>query len=236
MTNVKTIFRRELAAYLDSPIAYVVVAAYLILSGALFFSTLFIQQQASMRGFFELAPLLLFLLTPLITMGLVAEERAKGTFELLLTLPVTDWQVVLGKWLAACGLILVLILASVPFALAVAWIGPLDKGATVTGYIGMLMMGSTYAAVGVMASSFTKNQIIAALVALFIGFLLFILGRLTPLAGPTLGAIVSGFSIDAHFQNAARGVLDSRDVIYYATMSGGCLLIGVTTLSSRRWA
>jgi ABC-2 type transport system permease protein len=236
MTNIKTIFRRELSAYLNSPIAYVVVAAYLILSGALFFSTLFLQQQASLRGFFELAPLLLFLMVPLITMGLLAEERQQGTFELLLTMPVTDWQVVLGKWLAACGLIFVLILASLPFAVVVAWVGPLDKGATLTGYIGMLMMGSTYAAVGVMASSFTKNQIIAALVALFIGFLLFILSRLTPLAGPTVGAIVSGLSIDAHFQNAARGVLDTRDIIYYASMSGGCLLVGVTTLSARRWA
>lgn len=235
MQNVVAIAKREFSSYFNSPIAYLVVAAYLILSGGLFFSGLFLGGQADMRAFFELSPLLFFIITPMLTMRLLAEERAQGTMELLLTMPVTDWEVVVGKYLASLGLLAVMIGLTIPFAISVAFLGPLDKGATMSAFVGQFLMCGTYAAIGLMASSFTKNQIVAALVALFIGFGLFILGRLVPVLGPWAAPFINAICIDIRFQNAARGVLDTRDVLYYLSMIGGCLLVAQATLESRRW-
>src|SRR5262249_42620043 len=117
----------------------------------------------------------------------------------------------------------------------VALLGPLDKGATVAGYVGMLLMCATYAAIGLMASAFTRNQIVAALIALFIGFGLFIIGQLVQVLPPSIAPLCNAISIHVRFQNIARGVIDTRDVIYYASMIGGCLLVAQTTLDSRRW-
>jgi ABC-2 type transport system permease protein len=235
MQNTLAVAKREFTSYFNSPIAYLVVSVYLILAGSLFFTELFLMGQADLRPFFGLAPLLFFIITPFLTMRLLAEERAQGTLELLLTMPVTDWQVVLGKYLATIGLIGVLLLLTLAFPITVSFLGPLDKGATVAGYVGMLLMCGTYAAIGLMASAFTKNQIIAALIALFIGFGLFIVGQLVPVMPGWLAGICNAISIHTRFQNIARGVIDSRDVLYYGSMIFGCLLVAKTTLDSRRW-
>ena len=235
MRNVFAIARRELASYFDSPIAYLVVSVYLILAGALFFNSVFLQGQADLRGFFQLAPLLLFIIVPFLTMRLLAEERAQGTLELLLTMPVTDWQVVLGKYLAAMGMLGTLILLTVTVPFSIAQIGPLDKGATVAAYVGLVLMSGAYAAVGLMASAFTRNQIVAALVALFIGFGLYILGQMSTVLPPDIARIASSLSIAGRFEAIERGVVDLRDVLYFVSLSGGCLLIAQASLESRRW-
>ena len=236
MKNILSIARRELSSYFDSPIAYLVVSVYVILSGSLFFWPLFVGGQADMRGFFGIAPLLLFIMVPFLTMRLIAEERAQGTLELLLTMPITDWEVVLGKFTAVLGLLGVLILLTFSFPISVASIGPLDKGATFAAYLGMFMLAGTYAAIGVMASAFTRNQIVAALIALFIGFGLYIVQHvLAPMLPPELGRIATAMSVDGHYESIARGVIDLRDVLYFVTLSGGCLLIAQASLESRRW-
>jgi ABC-2 type transport system permease protein len=235
MSNIMSIAKREFASYFNSPIAYLVVSVYIILSGSLFFNELFLGGQADMRGFFGLAPLLLFIIVPFLTMRLIAEERSTGTLELLLTMPITDWEVVLGKYLASVGLLAVLCLLTTPFAVTVAFLGPLDKGATVAAYFGMLLMCGAYAAIGLMASSFTRNQIVAALIALFIGFGLFILGALIPILPQSLAVIANGIAIQSRFQSIARGVIDTRDVLYFVTLSAGCLLVAQASLESRRW-
>jgi ABC-2 type transport system permease protein len=235
MQNILSIAKREFVSYFNSPVAYLVVSVYIILSGSLFFNELFLQGQADMRGFFGIAPLLLFIIVPFLTMRLVAEERAQGTLELLLTMPVTDWQVVLGKYLAALGLLTVLTVLTTPFAITVALLGPLDKGATVAAYIGMLLMCGAYAAIGLMASALTRSQIVAALIALFVGFGLYIFGALMPVLPPGLASLANAVSINSRFQSIARGVLDTRDVLYFVSLSGGCLLIAQAALESRRW-
>ncbi|HZS39820.1 MAG TPA: ABC transporter permease [Polyangia bacterium] len=235
MQNVFAVARREFVSYFNSPIAYLVVAAYLILSGELFFRELFLGGQADMRGFFGMAPLLFCFFTPLITMRLLAEERAQGTLELLLTMPVTDWQVVIGKFFASTGLIAVLLLLSLAFPLSVGALGPIDKGATVAAYVGMLLMSGTYAAIGLMTSAFTRNQIVAGILAMFIGFVLFIVGAEVQVMPPWLAPICNAISIQTHFMNIARGVIDSRDVLYYVSVILGCLVVAQTTLESRRW-
>jgi ABC-2 type transport system permease protein len=235
MQNTLAIAKREFSSYFNSPIAYLVVGVYLILSGSLFFTGLFLNGMADMRAFFELSPMLFFIITPFLTMRLLAEERSQGTLELLLTMPVTDWEVVAGKFLASVGLVSVVIALTFPFAISVAFLGPLDKGATVAGYVGMLLMGMTYSAIGLMASAFTKNQIVAALVALFIGFGLFILGRLVPVMPHSLAPFINAICLDVRFQSIARGVIDTRDLIYFFSMTFGCLLVAQSTLESRRW-
>jgi ABC-2 type transport system permease protein len=233
--NVLAVARREFASYVNSPIAYMVVTVYFITAGWLFFTELFLGGQADLRSFFGLAPLLFALIMPFLTMRLFAEERAHGTLELLLTMPVTDWQVVLGKYLASIGLVAVLLALTLAFPLTVGFLGPIDKGATVAAYFGMVLMCGTYAAIGLMASAFTRNQIIAALIAFAIGFGLFILGQLVQVLPSWIAPFANAISIHSRFQNLARGVIDTRDVLYFLSMIGGCLLVAQSTLESRRW-
>jgi ABC-2 type transport system permease protein len=235
MKNVVAIAKREFTSYFNSPIAYIVAVVFITIAGYFFFKQLFIEGQADMRPFFNLAPILLMFIMPLLTMRLLAEEKREGTLELLLTMPVTDWQVVLGKYLASIGLIAVLLALTLTIPISVASLGALDKGSTFAAYIGLVLMGGAYAAIGLMASAFTRNQIVAALIAFFIGFALYLLGQVVPILPPSLGPIANAVSITTRFQNIARGVLDSRDLLYYASMIFGCLLVAEATLESRRW-
>jgi gliding motility-associated transport system permease protein len=233
--NTMAIAKREFASYVNSPIPYILVTAYIATAGYMFFSQLFLMKQAVMRPFFENMPLLFCLIVPFVTMRLVAEERREGTLELLLTMPVTDWQLVVGKFLAALGLMAVLLVLTIAFPITVAALGPLDKGTTVASYLGALLMSGAFVAIGIMASSFTRNQIVAALVAFFIGFGLFLLGALVGVLPRSLAPLAAALSIGSHFMNIARGVIDTRDVLYYASIIVACLLVAQTTLDSRRW-
>jgi ABC-2 type transport system permease protein len=235
MRNTFAVARREFAAYFNSPIAYILVTLYIITAGYLYFRTLFISRQAELRPFFEFMPLLFAIIVPFVTMRSVAEERREGTLELLLTLPLTDLQVLVGKFLAALGLICVLLLLTTAFAFSVSAIGPLDWGTTIASYIGAILMAAAYVAVGIMASTFLKSQIGAALLAFFIGFILYLAGATVPYLPPALQPVAQGISISAHFSNISRGVIDTRDLVYYASMIVGCLLVAHTTLESRRW-
>lgn len=236
MRNTLAIAKREFASYVNSPIPYILVTAYIAIAGFLYFRQLFaITHQADLRPFLELTPLFFCILVPLLTMRLVAEERKEGTLELLLTMPVTDWELVIGKFLAAVGVIAVLLLLTLAFPITVGALGPLDKGATVAGYVGCLLMASAYVAIGVMASALTRSQIVAALVAFFIGFGLFLLGSIGGILPHALGTIATALAINAHFMNIARGVIDTRDVLYYVSVIVICLLIAQTTIDSRRW-
>jgi ABC-2 type transport system permease protein len=235
MRNTLAIAKREFTSYFNSPIPFILVALFVAISGFFFFRDLFLTRQADMRRFFELMPLLFCILVPLLTMRLVAEERREGTLELLLTMPITDWELVLGKFVAALGVMAVLLAVTLAFPITVTAIGPLDKGTTVAGYFGALLMAGAYTAIGVMASSFTRSQIVAAIVGFFIGFLLLIVGMVVSLVPPSLAPLFAALGVGTHFNNIARGVIDSRDVLYYVSMIFGCLLIAQTTLDSRRW-
>ena len=237
MRNIATIARRELGAYFNSPIAYVVVAVFLLLSALLFFSALFIQQQADLRELFDgfWTTLLVAIVGPAVTMRLLAEERSNDTLELLLTMPVTDWQVVLGKYLAAVGLFAVAMAGMLVFAVSVALIGPLDKGPAAAGFLGLSLAAATYMAVGMMTSSFTKNQIVALLGAVLIGLLLWFTGKAVPFFPPSVQPLLDWVGMDRHIGNMARGVIDTRDLLYFGTIITSCLLITQATLESRRW-
>jgi ABC-2 type transport system permease protein len=235
MSATLAISKRELRTYFNSPIAYIVVTVYMVLAGYLFFNTLFIEKQAEMRGYFSLTPMLFSFLIPAITMRLLAEEKGSGTLELLITMPVRDWEVVIGKFLAAMGLMTVLLGLTLAYAITLTFIGPVDKGPTYGGYFGLLLMSGAYVAIGVMASSLTRNQIIAFLIAFGISFSLYLFGRIVQIVPPALQPIVAFLSIDGHFESISRGVIDSRDVLYYASIMAVGLMVATFSLESRKW-
>ncbi|HNI59963.1 MAG TPA: ABC transporter permease subunit [Pseudomonadota bacterium] len=233
-----TIMRRELGAYFNSPIAYVVISVFLVLSAFLFFNALFLQQQADLRELFDgfWTTLLVAILGPAITMRLFAEERSNDTLELLLTMPVTDWDVVLGKYLAALVLFGYAMLAMLCFAVSVSLLGPLDKGAAFAGFAGLYLTTATYMAIGLMASAFTKNQIVAFLLAVTLCLLLWLVGKVVQVMPPAIQPFVDWIGVDGHIGNMARGVFDTRDLLYFLTIIVSCLFVTQTTLESRRWS
>jgi ABC-2 type transport system permease protein len=236
MNPAMVISRREIRAYFNSPVAYIVVAAFTIIAGGIFFFfRLFLNQEASMRGFFDSMPLLFMFLAPAITMRLLADEKSSGTLELLITMPVRDWQVVVGKFLAAMALLGTTLLLTMIFAITVRALGPLDRGPTIGGYIGLLLMGGAYIAIGVMSSAFTRNSIVAFIVAFAISFALFIIGQVVQLLPSALQPLAAFLGMGNHFENISRGVIDTRDVLYYGSVIGVSLLVATLSLESRRW-
>jgi len=235
MSPALVISRRELRTYFNSPVAYIVVTVFTIITGYLFFTQLFVENQAELRGFFGTMPLLFMFLAPAITMRLLADEKASGTLELLITMPVRDWEVVLGKFLAAMGLLCAALALTMVFAITVRAIGPLDRGPAIGGYLGLLLMGGAYVSIGVMCSAFTRNSIVAFIVAFAISFALFLFGHVVQFVPQGLQPLVSFLSISSHFENISRGVIDTRDVFYYLSVMGVSLLLATLSLESRRW-
>ncbi|MCC6749577.1 MAG: ABC transporter permease subunit [Deltaproteobacteria bacterium] len=235
MHNVLTICRRELGAYFNSPVAYIVVTVFLLASGYLFFSQVFLVGEATLRDFFGISPLIFIFFAPAVTMRLIAEEKRSGTMELLITLPVKDWEVVVGKFLASLGLLGTAILLTLTYPLSLSTMGKLDWGAVTGGYLGLLLLGSTYLAIGLMASSWTRNQVVAFIISFAITFALYLSGKLLPLMPPSLAPIIEYVSLDSHFNNIARGVIDTRDLVYYLSLVGACLFVATQSLESRRW-
>jgi ABC-2 type transport system permease protein len=235
MSPALVISRREIRTYFNSPVAYIVVTVFTGITGYLFFTQLFLEKQAELRQMFSFMPFLFMFMVPAVTMRLLADEKSTGTLELLSTMPVRDWEVVLGKFLAALALVATAIGLTLVFAISVRTLGPLDRGPAIGGYLGLLLMGGAFAAIGTMCSAFTKNSIIAFIAAFGIGFALYLFGRLGQFMPPAVQPIVAFLSIDGHFDNIGRGVIDSRDVIYYLSVMGTCLLLATTALESRRW-
>lgn len=235
MGNTLTIFKRELGAYFNAPVAYIVVTVFLLAVGYLFFSQVFIMQEATMRDLFGITPLIFIFFAPAITMRLLAEEKRSGTIELLITMPVRDWEVVLGKFLAGLSLIGVAVLLTLTYPITLSFYGDLDWGTVAGGYLGLLLLGGAYVAIGIMASSLTENQVVAFIIAFAITFALYLFGKLLPLLPASLAPIIEYISLDLHFSNISKGVIDSRDIIYYLSLIGTCLLLANVSLDSRRW-
>jgi ABC-2 type transport system permease protein len=235
MTAALAISKREIRTYFNSPVAYIVVTVFMLLSGYLFFNTLFIEKQAEMRGYFGITPMLFSFIIPAITMRLIAEEKGSGSLELLITMPVRDWEVVVGKFMAAMFFMVVLLGLTLIYAVTVSMVGPIDKGPAYGGYFGLLLMAGSYVGIGVMCSAFTKNQIVAFILGFAISFALYLFGRIVQIVPQQLQPIVSFLSIDGHFESISRGVIDSRDVIYYVSLMVVSLVIATVSLESRRW-
>lgn len=236
MNAVLWIARRELSTYFHSLTAYIVVILFLTITGGMFWLDFFEGfPELSLRRFFSDAPLFMAFFAPAITMGLLAEEKRAGTLELLVTMPVSDGQVVLGKFLSALGLLGCTLFFTFPYAVSIATMGNVDWGPVIGGYLGLLLLGSTYAAVGIMVSSWTRDQIVAILLSFFLCFVLFIMDRLFANSTGVVATTFEFMSSNFHFQNIARGVIQVSDLTYYLGVIVICLTAARNTLAARRW-
>ncbi len=236
LRNVGLIFRKELAAYFNSSVAYITLLVFLLITGWFFSSSFFIINESDLRVLFSLVPIIYLFFIPAVTMGLIARERSSGTMEFLVTLPLSDWEVVLGKYLAAVALIAVgLGFTLFHLATLVLVATDLDPGAIFTGYLGLLLVGGVYAAAGVFCSSLTSNQITAFILSFMIVFVFFMLDKMLIFVPGSLTAFVQYLSIDFHLSNISRGVIDSRNLVYFASMTGLFLMLAVRVLEMRKW-
>lgn len=218
MRQVTHILTKELRDYFISPIAYIVISIFLVVTGWFFFSTFFIFNQADLRNFFDLLPITFSFIVPAITMRLFSEEFNVGSYEILLTLPVTFTDIIIGKFLAAVAFIAAALVPTLSYPLFISFIGQLDWGPVIGGYIGAILLAAAYAAVGLFASAITRNQIIAFIVGMGICFSLTLIDKmLFFFPAPLLGAI-GYLGADFHFSNVAKGIIDTRDILYFLSV------------------
>lgn len=237
MKAIWIIAKRELQSFFDSLIAYIMLILFLGFSGFftwLFGSDIFFVGQASLESFFDIAFWSLFFFIPALTMRLLAEENKTGTIELLLTKAVTDRQVVVGKFLSTLLLVAIALAFTIPYVVTVAYLGNMDYGQVVCGYFGLLLMSGAYISIGLYASSITHNQIVAFLTALFIGlFFHLIFGLLATGFTGFVSQLLNTLSLSNHFESIIRGVVDTRDLIYFLSIISIGLILSELSLTKR---
>jgi ABC-2 type transport system permease protein len=240
MKQIWVITKRELQAYFDSLMAYILIILFLGFSGFftwIYGNDIFFIKQASLSVFFSIAFWTLFFFIPALTMRLLSEENRSGTLELLLTKPVTDWQVIFGKFLAALILIAVTLALTFPYFITISSLGNIDTGAVFSGYLALILISGMYISIGMFTSSITNNQIVAYLLALSIGIFFQIIFQLlssnfTGLAGQ----IADYLSVYSHYDSMTRGVIDSRDLVYFLSITFLALVSAETMLLKKRYA
>ncbi len=240
--RVTTIFRRELAAYFNTPLASVFLVIFLFLSGLFTFNIggLYDRGQADLRPYFQFLPWLFLFLVPAISMRLWAEERRTGTIELLVTLPFTVTDLVVGKFLAAWAFSIVAIVLSAPLWVTVAWLGTPDHGVIVASYVASMLMAGAFLAVGGCLSALTKNQVIAFVLCVVACFMLLITGLpavqdyVAGWAPREVAEALASMSALFHFDSILRGVLDLRDVLYFASVIVGGLACNALLIQWRK--
>lgn len=236
MRNIANMFWKEFKAYFSSPVAYIFIISFLVVTNWLFFRTFFLTNQASLRAYFSFLPWVFLFLAPAITMRSWAEEKKLGTAEILMTLPIKDYEIVLGKFFSSFVFLVLTLCLTFPLPITVMMLGSPDPGPLWGGYVGAFLLGGAYLAIGLFASSLTENQIIAFIVSIMICFVLLIVGEdFVILSMPSqLVPILSYLGLGAHFQSLGRGVIDSRDIIYYLSVIGFFLFLNQLSVESRR--
>jgi len=234
--NTTTIALREFKSYMASPMAYIVTGIFLLLTGFFFQSSTATYSQTSIIGFLGIGSILLLLLASVLTMRLLAEERKMGTLELLLTAPVRDSEVIAGKFLGSLGMLTAMLVLTFYYPLLLMWFGDPDMGPIATGYLGLFLLGGVSLAVGLFASSLTSNQLVAAVVAGGILCALWFIGMAADLLPEALGEVINYVSLSYHFPDFMRGVIDTRGIIYYLSITVLFLFLAIRSLESSRWS
>jgi len=235
MRNITTIAGRELMSYFGSPWSYLITAAFLIIAGYGFGWSSVTYLETSIQGFLGWSSFFLLFLSPALTMRLMAEEEKLGTLELLMTAPVRDFEVILGKYLAALSMFGVMLIASFYYPALLAWFGEPDWGPIFSGYLGILLLGSAFIAIGLFASSLTSNQIVAYVVGSVIILAFWFVGRASPMVGETAAAVLNRISVSTHFSAFGRGIVDTNAVLYYLSITLLFLFLTIRSLETRRW-
>jgi len=242
MRQIWVIAKRELASFFDSLMAYIMLIVFLGFSGFftwIYGQNIFFMGQANLAAFFGIAYWTFFFFIPALTMRMFAEENKSGTIELLLTKPVTDWQVVMGKFTATFLLIFIAILLTIPYYITISTISlnPVDHGAILLGYLGLLLMCSVYISIGILASAITNNQIVSFLLAMFIGlFFQIIFSLLSSASTGFLSNLFNYLSVTTHVESISRGVIDSKDLVYFLSVIIFGLIVTEAMLEKRRLA
>lgn len=234
MQGIKQIFRKEFGSYFVSPVAYIVITVFLGLTGWLFFSAFFLYNQAELRGFFGLLPFTLAFFVPAITMRLFSEEFNTGSFELLLTLPVGTTDIILGKFLAATAFTCVMLLPTLLYAASVSFFGDLDWGPVAGGYLGAVLLSASFVSIGALASSLTRNQIISFITGMALCVSLVLLDKMLFFIPESVLGFFQFLGADAHFQSVSRGIIDTRDVLYFLSVSAAALYGTWLVIQERR--
>ncbi len=236
MRNLKAIYWKEIKSYFNSPMAYIFLVIFAIINGYFFTRTFFLFSQSDMRSLFNIIPLVYIFFIPAITMNLIAREKNLGTMEVITTLPITDLDFVIGKFLAALTLILIGLSVTFIHFFTLIQVGTnIDYGAVFTGYIGLALAGAVYTAVGTFASSITDNPVIAFIIGIFIVIIFFLMDKMLMFMPVYLTGIIQFLSVDYHLSNISRGVIDSRNLIYFSSIVGFFLFMTVRVLDIRKW-
>jgi ABC-2 type transport system permease protein len=242
MRNILTIAKRELRGYFSSPVAFVFIVIFLLLSGFFTFmvAQFFDRGQANLQAFFTWHPWLYLFLVPAVGMRMWSEERRLGTMELLLTMPITPWQAIVGKFLASWAVVALALALTFPVWITVNYLGNPDNGVIIGGYIGSLLMAGAYLAISAMTSAMTRNQVVAFIIAVVISLFLILAGfppvtdMLVTWAKPWLVDGIAAFSVMTHFESIQKGVLDSRDILYFVSVMAFCLFATSAIIRAHR--
>ena len=235
MNNIIHIYLKELRSYFNGPMAYIFLIIFSLVNGYFFSNTFFIFGQSDMRALFQIIPLVYLFFVPTISMSIIAKEKSSGTMEVISTLPIKEYEFVLGKYFASITLILVaLILTGVHLTNLIAVGSNIDYGAVFTGYLGLFLAGSVYASMGVFASSLTDNPVIAFIIAIFFVLFFFLVDKLLIFIPNTVSGIFQYISIDYHLSNISKGVIDTRNILYFISLIGLFILLTIESLSSKK--
>jgi len=220
---IRILLKKELKSYFNSPVAYIVLIVFLGVSGWFFVQDLFASGRADISGFLSVVPFLYLLIIPGLSMRLIAEERSRGTIEVLSTMPVRNHEIIIGKWLAAVVLMSLGLFMTLLYPITVGFLGDVDWGTVFTSYLGFFLLSLFFVAIGIFTSSLTSSQIIAFIIGIIISFFFFIIGKLLIVIPTPLVSFFSYLGIDHHLNNLIKGIVDSRDVIYFLSLTGAFL-------------
>jgi ABC-2 type transport system permease protein len=235
MNGTIAIARRELGSYFSSPLAYVITAAFLVIAGYFFSVNVIFSRQATVRPLFQTMYTILLLMAPALTMRLLAEEQKSGTIELLLTTPVRELEVVLGKFIAGLLFFVVMLLLTLYYPLLLSIYGSPDVGGIVGGYLGAVLFSATIVSIGLLTSSLTQNQIVAAVLSFAILLILWVVDGLSSVFGGQIGDALSYLALYPHFNDMTRGAIDTKDIAYYLSVTAVALFLTWRSLEARRW-
>ena len=236
MLNIRMIFRREIQSFFNTPMAYIFLVIFAIVSGYFFTNTFFLFGLSDLRVLFDIVPLVYLFFIPAVSMGLIARENNIGTMEIISTLPLNTYEFVIGKFLAAlCLILLGLVVTSVHFFTLVSVGTNVDYGAIFSGYLGLALMGATFTSIGIYSSSVTENQVVAFIIGVFLVLIFYMLDKTLVFAPQSLVGIIQFLAIDYHLSNISRGVIDSRNLIYFFSMIGFFIYLTIQTIEVRRW-
>lgn len=237
MRNILIIAGKELRSYFTSPMAYVLAVFYLGIVGYIFTAIFLLLPQAETDNLRDLIGSMLFLalfIIPMLTMGLLAQERASRTIELLMTRPVRDWEVVIGKFLATTSLFTGIIIISMTYPAILAAVGTVDWAMVLTAYLGLFLATASFVAIGVFASSVTSNQIAAAILAVFMLLFLWLVGTLSYSVSHSLGDVFKHLSVIENYQDFSKGIIDTKNILYFLSLVFVSLFLAVRTIENRR--